>query len=218
MTRDRASSSSPAPSELLTACPQDPRAKSPDSVSEAGPEDAGHGAAASRLPPKSWVPRPARPYGPANLESLRHGAYSPRKVGERAEIVRQELLELVPQLGDPETASIVGLYSRAVAREELAHEAVEGGTVNARLLEAVSAAARVAKELGDALGVGPRAAAEIRQIRAETSATLVLLMREAPALIEVMRRTLEAIGHPELIEAFQIELARQIERIVADEP
>jgi hypothetical protein len=164
------------------------------------------------------VPRPARPYGPANLESLRHGAYSPRKVGERAEIVRQELLELVPQLGDPETASIVGLYSRAVAREELAHEAVEGGTVNARLLEAVSAAARVAKELGDALGVGPRAAAEIRQIRAETSATLVLLMREAPALIEVMRRTLEAIGHPELIEAFQIELARQIERIVADEP
>jgi hypothetical protein len=167
--------------------------------------------------------RPARGYSwpdatPGNEIALRHGAYSDRVVGERAEVVRQELLERTPALADPEQAVLVGLLARAQAREEIGHEAFESGHVNARLLEAVSAASRVAKELADSLGLGARAAAELRQIRAETSHTLALLMKEAPALLEVMSRTLEAIGHAELVDRFREELARQIARIVEEDP
>lgn len=165
----------------------------------------------------SWPPfEPGNQVAVGNTAALVHGAYSPRKVGERAELVRQELLTLSPSLADdPESASPLALYCRAVAREELAHEAIEhaaaaSSPISPRLLEAASAAARVAKELGDALGIGPRAAAELRQIRASTALTMSVLAREAPLVVEAMVRTLDALGLAERAEEFNQQLAQQL--------
>jgi hypothetical protein len=177
-------------------------------------------------------------FEPGNTAHLRHGAYSVRKVGERAEIVRAELLDLVPSLDDPESASLVALYARATAREELAHEAIEAGSltphvleiirkqfpqmlqpgnVSPRLLEAASAAARVAKELGDSLGVGPRASAELRQIRAQTALTMSELARQAPMVLEAVRRTLAALGLDGRSDEFEQQLALQLEEVTGDD-
>jgi len=158
------------------------------------------------------------PFEPGHELSVRHGAYSPRKVGARAEIVRDELLDLVPGLADdPESASPLAAYCRATAREELAHEAIEGGNLSPRLLEAASASARVAKELGDALGIGPRAAAELRQIRAQTALTMSELARQAPAVLEAVRRTLEALGLGPRSDEFERQLALELEEVAGDD-
>ncbi len=155
-------------------------------------------------------------FEPGNQLSLKHGAYSPRVVGERAELVRAELLRLVPGLADdPESASPLALYCRAVAREELAHEAIEAGSINPRLLEivrrqipqaiqpgnvsprlleAASAAARVAAELGAQLGIGPRAAAELRQIRSQAALNVAALAQQAPLVLAAIQRALNACG------------------------
>lgn len=143
----------------------------------------------------SWAP-----FEVGNLANLRHGARSPRKVGERAELVRADLLQSRPDLADdPESALPVALFCRAVAREELAHEGLERAGVNSlpispRLLEAASAAARVARELGDGLGIGPRASAELRQIQTETALSLSLLAQQAPAVLAAINRALAACG------------------------
>ena len=164
----------------------------------------------------SWLrrrpPRPCRaqqgpgpwlllaPVEPGNQAGLRHGGFSPRKVGEHAELVREELLASSPGLADdPESASPVALYCRAVAREELAHEGLEraaanGAVISARLLEAASSAARVARELGDGLGIGPRASAELRQIQTETALSLATLAQQAPAVLAAIHRALAACG------------------------
>jgi hypothetical protein len=175
--------------------------------------------------------RPARgyswpPFEPGNRFgelSVRHGAYSPRVVGQRAEIVRAELLELAPALGeDPESASPLSLYCRSVAREELGHEAIEraaaeGRDISPRLLEATTAAARAARELGDSLGIGPRAAAELRQIRAQTALTMSELARQAPAVLEAVRRTLEALGLGPRSDEFEQQLALELEEVAGDD-
>jgi hypothetical protein len=145
---------------------------------------------------------PARhePFEPGHLLALKHGAYSPRLVGERAELVRSDLLAALPGLTeDPESTLPVALYCRAVAREELAHEGLEaavasGKPISPRLLEAASAAARVARELGDGLGVGPRASAELSQIRAETALSLAQLAQQAPAVLAALNRALAVCG------------------------
>ena len=154
--------------------------------------------------------RPARgyswpPFEGGNLAHLRHGAFSSRVVGQRAGLVLQEILAQRPGLADdPESASPLALYCRAVAREELAHEAIEAGSisprlleivrqrmpeaiqpgnVSPRLLEAASAAARVAAELGAQLGIGPRAAAELRQIRSQAALNVAALAQQAPLVL-----------------------------------
>jgi hypothetical protein len=134
-------------------------------------------------------------FAPGNTLSLRHGAYSFRQVGARAEIVRAELLELVPSLADdPESASPLALYVRAVAREELAHEAIEAGNMSPRLLEAATAAARAASELGAQLGIGPRAAAELRQIRSQAALNVAALAQQAPLVLAAIQRALTVCG------------------------
>lgn len=159
----------------------------------------------------SWPPA-----GPGNGLALTHGAYSPRKVGERAELVLTDLLVSRPDLADDFGSSLpIGAYCQALARSELAHEGIEqaaaaGRPVNARLLESASAAARVAKELGDTLGIGPRAEAELRQIKAQTAVTVSVLVREAPAVLEALHRTLAALGLAERADAFNTEFAQQL--------
>jgi hypothetical protein len=167
--------------------------------------------------------RPARgyswpPFAPGHELSLKHGAWSPRKVGERAQVVRDEILDLVPGLADdPESASPLALYCRAVAREELCHEAIENGNMSPRLVEASSTSARVAKELGDAIGLGPRASAELRQIRAQTALTMSELARQAPEVLEAVRRTLAALGLDARSDEFEQQLAYQLEEVAGDD-
>ncbi len=149
--------------------------------------------------------------------------YSERKIGERASEVLADLAQVMPDLvNDPDSAALVGLYVRAVAREQLGHLALERASaanapISPRLLEAVSAAARVAKELGDSLGVGPRASAELRQIRAQTALTMSELARQAPAVLEAVRRTLVALGLNERGDEFEQQLALQLEEVAGDD-
>ncbi len=172
--------------------------------------------------------RPARgyswpPFAPGHELSLKHGVYSERKIGEKGAEVLADLADVMPALvSDPDSAALVGLYVRAVAREQLGHLAIERLVANKlpippRLLEAVSAAARVAKEVGDSLGVGPRAGAELRQIRAQTALTMSELARQAPAVLEAVRRTLAALGLNERGEEFEQQLALQLEEVAGDD-
>jgi hypothetical protein len=172
--------------------------------------------------------RPARgyswpPFAPGHTLSLKHGVYSERKIGERAAEVLADLAEVMPDLvNDPDSAALVGLYVRSLAREQLGHLAIERlvadkSPIPPRLLEAVSAAARVAKEVGDSLGVGPRASAELRQIKAATALTMSELARQAPAVLEAVRRTLEALGLGPRSDEFEKQLALELEEVAGDD-
>jgi hypothetical protein len=170
--------------------------------------------------------RPATrpPFEDGNLVALRHGAYSSRIVGARAEVVRAELAELVPGLADdPESGSLVALYCRAVAREEICHLAIEAGSlsphvlevirkqfpamlqpgnVSPRLIESASAAARVAKELGDSLGIGPLASAQLREVRSKAALNIAALLQQAPSIMAAIAKALRATGLEEHSERF----------------
>ena len=135
--------------------------------------------------------------------SVRHGAYSPRKVGELAQVVRDELVAMVPSLGsDVESASLLAAYCRATAREELGHLAIEAGNLSPRLLEAVSASSRVAKELGDSLGLGPLASAQLREVRSKAALNVAELLRQAPSIMAAIAKALRATGLEEHSERF----------------
>jgi hypothetical protein len=177
-------------------------------------------------------------FEPGNELAVRHGAYSPRKVGERAQVVRDELLDLVPGLADdPESASPLALYCRAVAREELAHEAIEAGSlsphvlevirkqfpqmlqpgnVSPRLLEAATAAARVASELGAQLGIGPLASAQLREVRSKAALNVAELLKAAPAVMAAIERALRATGLEEHSERFTAALDAALVEVMQD--
>jgi hypothetical protein len=176
---------------------------------------------------------------PGNDLSLKHGAYSARVVGARAEVVRAELLALVPGLADdPESASPLALYCRAVAREELAHEAIEAGSlsprvleiirkqfpqmiqpgnVSPRLLEAATAAARAASELGAQLGIGPRASAELRQIRSQAALNVASLAQQAPLVLAAIQRALTVCGLAERAQDVVAALDRALMEVTEDD-
>jgi hypothetical protein len=142
-----------------------------------------------------------------NTLSLRHGTYSPRVVGQVAELVRTELLAQRPDLAGPEMATAVGLFCRASAREQIGHLALERASaanapISPRLLESVSAAARVAKELADSLGLSPRSAAELRAITTSVRLTEALLAQIIPEMPQAIREALDAVGAGESVEMF----------------
>lgn len=165
--------------------------------------------------------RPARGYSweqfkAGNELQLVHGAYSSRLQAERAETVRSELLIDRPDLAAPEQATLVAAYARAVARDELSQEAIEGGTMNARLLESASSAGRLVKELGTELGIGDRAAAELRQIRSQAALNVATLARETPLVLAAMEAALIALGLTERVEEFRQALGAQLAEIAGD--
>lgn len=73
-----------------------------------------------------WTPRPAQPYQPGNLAAVKHGAYSPRLVEQRAS-------ELLAQLRDTEDcrwltdvdAIQLNTWLKSRALYELAYEGVQ---------------------------------------------------------------------------------------------
>lgn len=111
--------------------------------------------------------RAAPPFEPGNTLSLRHGAYSPAVIAERAEVVHAALLEVAPWLDDDRYMVSVDRYIKATAREQLAHEALMNSTkLSPRLLETATAAARLAWQMGDALGLTPAGHAKLKMLSA----------------------------------------------------
>lgn len=126
----------------------------------------------STLPARpSWSPRPAQPYEPGNLEAVRHGAYSERMIAERAEQVHAEITAVAPWLDDDRYMPALAAYLRAVAREQLAQRALDGwdgkGRFPSRLVETATAAARLAWQMGDELGLTPAGHARLKALTAE---------------------------------------------------
>jgi hypothetical protein len=110
------------------------------------------------------VERP--PFEPGNTAGLVHGAYSERAIAERAEQVHVHLLEVAPWINEQHYAPSVARYVQATARETLAHEALmamkPGAKGFTRLMEAATAASRLAWFMGDALGLTPAGHARLK--------------------------------------------------------
>ena len=116
--------------------------------------------------------RPGHPprhpdFEPGNELALRHGTYSPRAVAERAALVHASLLEVAPWCAEDRYLPSVNRYLQATARETLAHEALmAGGKLSTRLLETATAAARLAWQMGDQLGLTPAGHARLKMLTA----------------------------------------------------
>jgi hypothetical protein len=113
------------------------------------------------------------PFEPGNGVALRHGAYSPAAIAERAGTVHAELLRHAPYLDEPRFIPAVQRYLRAASREALLDEHIAtvsaekgAGAVPARVWEQCTAAARLAAKLGDDLGLSPIGHARIRSLSA----------------------------------------------------
>jgi len=157
-----------------------------------------------------------------NELAMKYGAWSPRVQGKRAEFVRAELFVTRPDLAAPEHALPVAAYCRQTAIHELGSEEIERAAeqnraMTPRLVESTTAAGRHAKELADWLGVGPRAEAELRQIKAQTAVTMSVLVREAPAVLEALRQTLTALGLDERTEEFSSVFADRLALVAGDD-
>ena len=97
--------------------------------------------------------------------SLVHGAYSERAIAERAGLVHERLLEVAPWVDQDHFAPSVHRYVQATAREQLAHEhLMSSDKLSPRLLEAATAAARLAWAMGDALGLTPAGHAKLKML------------------------------------------------------
>lgn len=98
-----------------------------------------------------------------NTSRLVHGAYSDRSIAERAQLVHDRLLEVCPWLAAPHFAPSVQRYAQATAREQLANDGLKSvAKLSPRLLEAATAAARLAWQMGDALGLTPAGHARLK--------------------------------------------------------
>jgi hypothetical protein len=104
-------------------------------------------------------------FEPGNAAALVHGTYSPRAIAERAELVHTSLLDVAPWVDEPHFAPSVHRYLQATARETLAHDALMASPkLSPRLLEAATAAARLAWAMGDALGLTPAGHAKLKML------------------------------------------------------
>jgi hypothetical protein len=156
-----------------------------------------------------WTPafpgqRP--PFAPGNDLSLRHGVYSPRKIGERSAVVVAQLLEQpgVGYLQAPEYRASVWRYAQRQAKADLMHDRMlEHGEVCAevtgcqvceslerRWREFDTAAAKASERLGldplsrarlgkdVAQGRAADAAAELSRMREEAERAQVLVVEQ----------------------------------------
>ncbi len=108
------------------------------------------------------------PFEPGHTLSLQHGAYSEKAIADRAEQVHGALLEVAPWVAEPHYAPSVDRYLKATAREHLAHEALTArgadGKGFTRLMEAATAASRLAWVMGDQLGLTPAGHAKLKML------------------------------------------------------
>jgi hypothetical protein len=132
------------------------------------------------------VGRERPPFEPGNTVALHHGTYSERAIAERAAVVHSALLEVAPWVSEQHYAPSVHRYLQATAREQLAHEALMNGSkLSPRLLEAATAAARLAWHMADQLGLTPAGHAKLKLLVAgatEAEASLADLAGEGRAV------------------------------------
>jgi hypothetical protein len=119
------------------------------------------------------------PFEAGHTLSIVHGADSPRTVAARAELVRPRLFEVCPWLHETMDVIAVDRFLRAEARALILHEHIAAvtdekgaGKVPVRLWEQVTAADRLAAQLGNVLGLDPTGRARLQQTVASTEATL----------------------------------------------
>jgi hypothetical protein len=129
-----------------------------------------------KRPPRgySWPP-----FEKGHTLSLVHGADSERSIAARAELVRPRLYEVCPWLHDTLDVIAVDRFLRAEARALMLHEHIVSvteekgaGKVPVRLWEQVTAADRLAAQLGNTLGLDPTGRARLQQTLASTEAIL----------------------------------------------
>ena len=134
---------------------------------------------------------PARhePFEENNKLSLRHGAYSPTVIAEEASRVHSALLVECPWLDEPRYMPSLMRYLTASAREQLAHKALTSAAkFSPRLLEAATAAARLAWMMGDELGLTPAGHAKLKVLLADAIGAEVSVAQ----LVETGRQIEEA--------------------------
>lgn len=151
-----------------------------------------------------WPGDTRPPFAPGNQLAVGHGApvvhgaYSDRSVAERAELVHDHLLEVCPWLSAPHFAPAVLRYAQATAREQLAHEGLMASSrLSPRLLEAATAAARLAWQMADALGMTPAGHARLKMLVAggeHAEASLADLAAEGRAVRERAERRQDALA------------------------
>jgi len=115
---------------------------------------------------------------PGNEFSLTHGAYSERRIAQRAAEVHDALLDVALYRAEPKFMPAVSRYLQAAAREALLHGHIAvlaagrgPGAVPSRTREQANAAARWAARLGSDLGLDPVGHARIRSLVAGAEAT-----------------------------------------------
>ena len=147
----------------------------------------------SPRPNTDRLPGPWRPGPPptGNLWAEKHGAYSPRRIAERAEQVHDDLLAAVPYLDVPAFLPSVKRYLDAAATESLLMDYVNKivsekgtGAVPSRTWEQLTASRRLAHKLAQDLGMTPTGHSRIMAMTAGTRAAASLqdLMAKGRAL------------------------------------
>jgi hypothetical protein len=123
----------------------------------------------------SWPPfEPGNEFAvkPGNDLAVRHGGFSAQRIGERARLIFEEVLQLAPHLATEENALALSAYAMSRARVELLSVAIEAAVaqagavkLGARIIEAVTAASREEAQQRASLGLDPRSLAELRQLK-----------------------------------------------------
>jgi hypothetical protein len=135
----------------------------------------------------AWTPNPngkAPDFEPGNVVSLKHGAYSPRVIAERAEAVRPRLFEVCPWLDELQDVIAVDRFLRAEARALILHDyamRMSPDQTAVKVWEQATAADNLAAKLGATLGLDPMSRARLQQTVASTELTLADLVRQGEA-------------------------------------
>ena len=116
-------------------------------------------------------------------------------IAERAALVHAALFDVAPWCAEDKFLPSVNRYLQATAREQLAHEALMASTkLSPRLLETATAAARLAWQMGDQLGLTPAGHARLK--------LLVAGATEAEAsLADLAEQGRQTTGYRRMIEA-----------------
>ena len=117
-------------------------------------------------------------FEPGNEFSVTHGAYSERRIAQKAGEVHDALLDVAPYLAESKFLPAVLRYLQAASRESLLHGHIAAvsagrgpGAVPSRTWEQCTAAARLASKLAEDLGLTPLGHARIRSLSAGAEAT-----------------------------------------------
>lgn len=145
-----------------------------------------------------------RPFEPGNTLALVHGADSTRFVTARAEDLQHalELTEVAPDLANPRYAETILRYYAAAARERILHDRLvelgeSGKPINARLVEGINSATRLAHDLATRLGLDPasHAANAVLRVEAiEAEARVKLQDKQAEVVATMLHGLLTDLG------------------------